>query len=95
VSRGELGLKLWGGPAAPQPAMNIILDEYKRAGISAWLTGDTLIMPGDGEDLYIKGFNSTMEKAIAQKRGPRYLARVYQRIDERIKRAEAAAKRRR
>jgi hypothetical protein len=87
TAEGKLGLMVWGGPAAPQPAMRIILEEYKKAGISVWLTGD--VMPSEGEDQYYKGFNRTMEKAIAGKRGADFLPKAQQRMEERIKAAEA------
>jgi hypothetical protein len=95
IARKKIELLIWGGPAAPQPAMGIVLDEYRKAGIEAWLIGDMLIMPGSPEDLYYKGFNETMEKAIAAQRGAAFLERVRARMSERIKRAEAAERKRR
>jgi hypothetical protein len=89
VGQGKLGLMVWGGPAAPQLPLKIILQEYKRAGILVWLTGDTI--PLGGEHEYQEAFNQAMERAIGERKGPDYVHDVVARVTKRINAAEARA----
>lgn len=89
AARNEFGFHTFGGPALPQEPLRILHEEYTRAGIEVWWTGDTM----DIERIdYYNGFNEGMEEAIDARRGRGYVRRVRDRIAARMKAAEARDK---
>ena len=86
--RNKLGFYVFGGPALPQEPLEIIHDEYTKAGIEVWWTGD---IPS-ARDAYYNAFNKRMEEAIDARRGQDYVRKVHDRIDARIRAARARDK---
>jgi hypothetical protein len=89
AARNQFGFHIFGGPALPQEPLKILHEEYTKAGIEVWWTGDIIDI---GRDDYYNAFNKRMEEAIDARRGRGYVGRVHDRIAARMKAVEARDK---
>jgi len=86
AARNQFGFHTFGGPALPQQPLKILREEYTKAGIEVWWIGDYI---DTARTDYYNGFNQGMEEAIDARRGRGYVRRVHDRIEARMKAAEA------
>jgi hypothetical protein len=89
LARNKLALFVFGGPAMPQEPLEIMNEEYTKAGFDVWWLGD---MPQFDRDAYHKAFNERMEGAFDARHGRGAMRRVHDRIGARIKAARARKK---
>jgi hypothetical protein len=86
LARNKLAFYVFGGPAMPQEPLEIMDDEYKKAGFEVWWLGD---LPQFDRDAYHNAFNKRMEEAFDARHGQGAMRKIYNRVDARIKAARA------
>ena len=89
AARNKLAFYVFGGPAMPQEPLEILRDEYTKAGFEVWWLGD---VPQFDRDAYHNAFNKRMEEVFDARHGRGAMRKVYDRIKARMTAAESRNK---